>query len=246
MLSAAEHQDTGPARVHDDLAAVQSQPLVAAVASQSYLVRVGLSGVLNEMAGVRVAGSHVDGDSLVRDVLASRVDVVVTDLDLPPTGVGEGLRIARTLAREAPGVGVVVLSEHDRGPSALALFAEDVAGRAYLVKQRLRRGPDLETAVRAVAAGESWFDPSTASQLIHRTGLANDSPLASLSPRELQVLSAIAEGKSNGAIAEELVLTKRAVEKHVGSIFGKLGLPSESLVSRRVSAVLVYLGQTAR
>lgn len=246
MASAAEFPQPHPSPVHDEHATVATRPLTAAVASQSYLVRVGLAEVLREMTGVTVAGSYGDGDALLRGSLAERVDVVVTDLDLPPTGPGEGLRIARALAREAPGVGVVVLSEHDRGPSALALFAEDVAGRAYLVKQRLRRGPDLETAVRAVAAGESWFDPSTASQLIHRTGLAADSPLAALSPRELQVLAAIAEGKSNGAIADELVLTKRAVEKHVGSIFGKLGLPAESLVSRRVSAVLVYLGQTAR
>lgn len=245
MASAAEHPHSAKIRVHDEDPALETRPLVAAVASQSYLVRVGLSEVLREMEHVSVAGSFVDGDALMAGI-DHRVNVVVTDLDLPPTGPGEGLRIARTLAREAPGVGVVVLSEHDRGPSALALFAEDVAGRAYLVKQRLRRGPDLETAVRAVAAGESWFDPNTASQLIHRTGLASDSPLATLSPRELQVLAAIAEGKSNGAIADELVLTKRAVEKHVGSIFGKLGLPSESLVSRRVSAVLLYLGQTTR
>lgn len=244
-MATAEQPHSGHTQFHDDPPAVVPRPLVAAVASQSYLVRVGLAEVLREMTNVTVAGSYADGDALL-DGTTTAVDVVVTDLELPPTGPGEGLRIARTLAREAPGVGVVVLSEHDRGPSALALFAEDVAGRAYLVKQRLRRGPDLETAVRAVAAGESWLDPSTASSLIHRTGLSSDSPLGALSPRELQVLAAIAEGKSNGAIAEELVLTKRAVEKHVGSIFGKLGLPAESQVSRRVSAVLVYLGQTAR
>lgn len=244
MAPTAEHPQSGNSRTRDAHPSAVVRPLVAVVASQSYLTRVALEEILRGMEAVSVSGTFADGDALLRAAQTDPVDVVLTDLDLPPSGPGEGLRIARALARDAPGVGVVVLSEHERGPSALALFAEDVAGRAYLVKPRLRRGHDLETAVRAVAAGESWFDPSTASQLIHRTGLSSDSPLAVLSPRELQVLAAIAEGKSNGAIADELVLTKRAVEKHVGSIFGKLGLPAESLVSRRVSAVLVYLGQT--
>ena len=244
-MAMAEHPRSEQRPTNPTLGEVPQRPLVVAVASQSYLVRVGLHEILRSMDGVSVAAVFSDGDDLMRAIDDS-VDVVVTDLDLPPSGDGEGVRLARALARSAPRVGVVVLSEHAGDPSALALFADDAAGRAYLVKDRLRTGPELEIAVRAVAAGESWFDPSTASQLVRRTGRATGSPLSTLSPRERQVLAAIAEGKSNGAIAAELFLTKRAVEKHVGAIFSKLGLPSEDLVSRRVAAVLLYLGQADR
>ncbi len=221
-----------------------ARPLTVLVGSESYLVRAGLAALLSSMDGVRVSSTHLDGDALLAAADTS-VDVVVTDLDLPPTGAREGLRIAQALSQRSSHVGLVVLSEEDSAAAALALFADGTTGRAFLVKDRLRAAPDLETAVRAVAAGESWFDPSTASQFARRPDAQRASRLSALSPRELEVLAAIADGKSNGAIAEQLVLTKRAVEKHVGAIFAKLELDEESLVSRRVAATLVYLGQHA-
>ncbi len=221
------------------------RPIAVAVASESYLVRTGLHALICKMNSVRVGATFRDGDELLAAVDHS-VDVVVTDLALPPTGDREGLRIAQALAQRLPRIGVVVISEQDCTAAALALFAAGDSGRAYLVNERLRSGPELETAIRAVAAGESWFDPTTASEIVRQQRAALPSPLATLTPRELEVLAAIAEGKSNAAIADQLVLTKRAVEKHVGAVFSKLGLSSETSVSRRVSAALLYLGQHDR
>ncbi len=244
-MTMAEHPGSERISAGRGLDSTKPRPLVVAVASQSYLVRVGLHEILRAMDGVSVVAAFGSGEELLKAIDAT-VDVVVTDLNLPRTGAGEGIRLARELARTAPRVGVVVLSEHAGDPAALELVSDGAAGRAYLVKDRLRTAPELETAVRAVAAGESWFDPTTASQLMRRAEHASRSPLHALSPRERQVLAAIADGKSNGAIATQLFLTKRAVEKHVGAIFSKLGLPSEDQVSRRVAAVLLYLGQSQR
>lgn len=170
-------------------------------------------------------------------------DVLITDIRMPPSGGDEGIAVAARLRETDPDVGVVVLSQYAEPEYAVALFEAGSARRAYLLKERIRNRRDLIGAVEAVAGGGSVIDPRIVEVLIEARARADRSPLAELTPRELELLSEIATGKSNGAIAESLVLTKRAVEKHVNSIFSKLGLPEDQDVSRRVKATLIYLSE---
>jgi DNA-binding NarL/FixJ family response regulator len=170
---------------------------------------------------------------------------VVTDVRMPPSGDDEGIRIAQRLRNTHPEIGVVVLSQYAEPRYGLELISGGAAGRAYLLKDRVHNRGELHAAIEVVARGGSMIDPAILSRLLDSDGRHVDSPLGDLTPREREVLAAMATGKSNAAIAEELVLTKRAVEKHVGAIFQKLGLPEEDQVSRRVAAVLMYLSDGA-
>jgi DNA-binding NarL/FixJ family response regulator len=159
---------------------------------------------------------------------------------MPPSGDDEGIRVAQRLRESDPGIGVVVLSHYAELRYGRELFASGAEGRADLLKDRVNDGRELRAAIEVVARGGSMIDPEIVRLLLESEERRHDSPLKDLTPREREVLAAMASGKSNAAIADELVLTKRAVEKHVGAIFLKLGLPGEDVVSRRVAAVLLY------
>jgi len=202
------------------------------------LLREGIVRLLTEV-GIEVAGQAGDGEELLRKVRAHKPDVAITDIRMPPTHTDEGLRAAHAIRSELPGVGVLVLSQYVEEGSAMELLADNAAGIGYLLKDRVADVDAFLDAVRRVAGGGSALDPEVVSQLLGRR--RRDDPLQDLSPRERDVLARIAEGHSNRAIAEELVVTERAVEKHVTSIFSKLDLPSSGQEHRRVLAVLAYL-----
>jgi DNA-binding NarL/FixJ family response regulator len=213
------------------------------LAEDSYIVREGLEQVLARAPGVEVVATCVDLDSLLEAVEAKRPDVVVTDIRMPPTGTDEGIRAAAALRESHPDVGVVVLSQHDDPTYALALLESGSEGRAYLLKERVTEGGQLAAAVGEVSRAGSVIDSKIVESLVHARSRASTSPLAELTSREQEVLAEIAQGKSNSAIAESLVLTKRAVEKHINAIFMKLGLAQADDVSKRVKATLMFLAQ---
>ena len=208
------------------------------IADDSVLLREGLVRLLTE-AGFEVVGQAGDGEDLLRKVRAHKPDLALVDVRMPPTHTDEGLRAAREIRSELPEVSVLVLSHDVEEANASELFADNAEGLGYLLKDRVG---DLDTfieAVRRVADGGSALDPEVVSRLLGRR--RDDDPLAALSPREREVLEQMAEGRSNAAIAERLVVTDRAVEKHVGSIFSKLNLASAPEDHRRVLAVLRFL-----
>jgi DNA-binding NarL/FixJ family response regulator len=213
------------------------------LAEDSYIVREGLEQVLARAPGVEVVATCVDLDSLLEAVEAKRPDVVVTDIRMPPTGTDEGIRAAAALRESHPDVGVVVLSQHDDPTYALALLESGSEGRAYLLKERVTEGGQLAAAVGEVSRAGSVIDSKIVESLVHARSRASSSPLTELTSREQEVLAEIAQGKSNSAIAESLVLTKRAVEKHINAIFMKLGLAQADDVSKRVKATLMFLAQ---
>ncbi len=214
------------------------------VADDAYLIRESLAVVLGSAADIDLVASCANGTELGHAIAAERPDVVVTDIRMPPSGRDEGMRVARRLRESDPEIGVVVLSQYAEPEYALALLESGSSRRAYLLKERIRDGAELVRAIREVASGGSVIDPEVVDALIEARARVARSPLADLTPRERQLLAQIAEGKSNAAIAESLVLTKRAVEKHINSIFAKLDLPEAHDVSRRVKATLVYLAET--
>jgi DNA-binding NarL/FixJ family response regulator len=220
------------------------RPLRVALADDSFLMREAIQQVFERDGAVVVVAACADGDALLEAVERERPDVVVTDLRMPPSGDDEGIRVAQRLRSTHPEIGVVVLSQYAEPRYGLDLISAGAAGRAYLLKDRVNDRGELHAAIEVVARGGSMIDPAILSQLLDADGHRADSPLNALTPREREVLAAMATGKSNAAIAEELVLTKRAVEKHVGAIFQKLGLPDEDQVSRRVAAVLMYLADS--
>ena len=216
------------------------RPIRVVYADDSFLMREALARVLQRLDGVEVAAGCVDGDSLLAAVEEQRPDVVVTDMRMPPSGDVEGIRIANRLRQRHPSTGVVVLTQYAEPRYGLELLEAGTEGRGYLLKERVNDPRELHAAIEAVAHGGSVFDPAMV-RLLVSGGSTGGSALEELTPRERQVLGEMAQGKSNPAIAEQLVLTKKTVEKHVGSIFLKLGLPEEHVVSRRVAAVLLYL-----
>jgi DNA-binding NarL/FixJ family response regulator len=230
----------GDAQPEDDIAA---RPIRVVAAEDSYVVREFLTAVLDAAPEVDLVAVCADRDELEAAIETHDPDVLVTDIRMPPSGDEEGLRVAASLRETRPDVGVVVLSQYAEPAYALALLESGTGRRAYLLKERIRNREQLIAAVEAVAAGGSVIDPTIVDVLIRARARAASSPLAELTPRERELLGEIATGKSNGAIAEELVLTKRAVEKHVNSIFSKLGLPEDQDVSRRVKATLIYLSE---
>jgi DNA-binding NarL/FixJ family response regulator len=215
--------------------------LRVALADDSFLMREAVGQILARESGLDVVATCEDGDALLEAVEAERPDVVVTDVRMPPSGDDEGIRVAQRLREQHPEIGVVVLSQYADPHYGLDLLAGGAEGRAYLLKDRVHDGNELHAAIEVVARGGSMIDPAVLRMLLDSEERRHDSRLGELTRREREVLAAMASGKSNAAIADELVLTKRAVEKHVGAIFHKLGLPDEDLVSRRVAAVLLYL-----
>ena len=204
-------------------------------------MREAVHQVVEHQDDVEVVADCADGATLLAEVERTKPDVVITDVRMPPSGDDEGIRVAQRLRETDPKIGVVVLSHYAEPRYGLELFAQGAEGRAYLLKDRVHDSRELQAAIEVVARGGSMIDPSIVRMLMESEERQQDSPLAGLTPREREVLAAMAAGKSNAAIADELVLTKRAVEKHVGAIFLKLGLPGEDVVSRRVAAVLLYL-----
>jgi DNA-binding NarL/FixJ family response regulator len=214
-----------------------------ALADDSYLVREALAHVLTAADGIEVVATCGDRESLLRAVEAESPDVVVTDIRMPPSDDDEGLQVAAQLRSTHPRVGVVVLSQFADPRYSLALLDDGSDGRAYLLKERVQHRGQLVTAIEAVAEGGSVIDAKVVEALVEARARAERSPLAELTPRELEILAFVAQGHDNQAIADELVLTKRAVEKHINAIFLKLGLTYAMDVSRRVKAALIYLAE---
>jgi DNA-binding NarL/FixJ family response regulator len=218
-------------------------PLRVVLADDSYLVREAITHVLDGAPQVVIVATCEDGDDLRSAVESERPDVVLTDIRMPPSGDDEGITIANRLRETHPHIGVVVVSQYADPRYGVALLEGGSDGRAYLLKERLHDRDQLVSALEAVAGGGSVVDSKVVEALIAARARAETSPLAELTQRELEILSEIAQGKSNSAIAEHLVLTKRAVEKHINAIFLKLGLTQAEDVSRRVKAALIYLSQ---
>jgi DNA-binding NarL/FixJ family response regulator len=208
------------------------------VADDSTLLREGVVRLLED-AGLEVVGQAGDAEELLRKVRAHKPDVAVVDVRMPPTHTDEGLRAAREIRAELPEVSVLVLSQYVEVAYASELLAESAEGLGYLLKDRVADGETLADSVRRVGGGGSALDPAVVSEMLGRT--RRDDPLAELTPREREVLALMAEGRTNAAIAAELVVTDRAVEKHVTNIFAKLDLPASSEDHRRVLAVLRFL-----
>ena len=208
------------------------------VADDSVLLREGVVHLLKE-AGFDVVGQAGNAEELLLKVRSYTPDVAVIDIRMPPTHTDEGLRAAQEIREKYPDTGVLVLSQYVEPGYAMELLSESAEGVGYLLKDRVSDVGDFVAAVKRVAEGGSALDPTVVSQLVGRR--RRDDPLADLTPREREVLELMAEGRSNAGIAERLVITERAVEKHVTSIFGKLRLPAASEDHRRVLAVLAYL-----
>jgi DNA-binding NarL/FixJ family response regulator len=209
-----------------------------ALAEDSVLLREGVARLLSD-AGFEVVAKCGDAKDLMLKVRSYELDVVIVDIRLPPTHTDEGLQAALEIRSQHPDVGVLVLSQYVELGLALKLLADSAEGVGYLLKDRVSDVDDFVGAVRRVASGGSAVDPIIVSTLLSRQ--RDDDPLAALTPREREVLELMATGSSNQGIADKLVITLRAVEKYVSSIFGKLGLPSTGSESRRVLAVLTFL-----
>ncbi len=212
-------------------------------ADDSYLIRESLTVMLGSDPEIELVGMCSNGKELEACIAAEHPAVVVLDIRMPPSGADEGVRVANRLRETDPEIGVLVLSQYAEAAYALALLEAGSARRAYLLKERIRDKAELSRAITTLARGGSVIDSQIVDVLIEARARVARSPLAELTPRERQLLGEIAEGKSNAAIAESLVLSKRAVEKHVNAIFAKLDLRDAQDVSRRVKAALVYLAE---
>ena len=211
------------------------------VADDSYLVREALAETLSRADNVEVVGTCGDLESLVNAVGAESPDAVLTDIRMPPTRTDEGIQVARSLRETNPEIGVIVLSQFVDAGYVTSLLEGGSAGRAYLLKQRVADRDQLLSAIAAVVSGESLVDPEVVDVLVQARACEAESPLARLTAPEREVLAELAQGKSNAAIAASLLLTKRAVERHVNAIFRKLELGNAEDVSRRVKAALMFL-----
>ena len=217
-------------------------PIRVAVAEDNYLVREGVVRLLGIEPDVEVVAAYEDFDALIAGVAADPPDVVITDIRMPPTGTDEGVRAANLIRESHPSVGVVVLSQYVEPDYALALLEHGSDGRAYLLKERVSDVDVLRRAIEAVASGGSVIDPRVVEALV--TARARpQSPLDFLTPRESEVLAEMALGRNNAGIGAALGLSERAVEKHINSLFAKLGVTSEPDVHRRVKAVLLHLSE---
>ena len=208
------------------------------IAEDGVLLREGLAQLLGAR-GFEVVGSCDTADRLLLLVRSYSPEVAIVDIRLPPTHTDEGLRAALEIRANHPSIGVLVLSQYVEVGLAMKLLADSAEGVGYLLKNRINNVKDFLAAVRRVADGGSAIDPIIISTLLAKR--RRDDPLAELTPREREILVLMAEGRSNQGIADRLVITLRAVERHVSTIFGKLGLPSTGTESRRVLAVLLYL-----
>jgi DNA-binding NarL/FixJ family response regulator len=210
------------------------------VGEDSLLVREGIATILSRLDGIDLVETARDLDELRMSVERTAPDVVVTDIRMPPTNSDEGIRFADELRSSHPGIGVVILSMHAEPRYATDLLRDGSDGRAYLLKERLTDEGELSNALHAVAAGESVIDPQVVEKLVAARE-RRTSQLDALTPRELEILGLIAQGRSNRWIASKLTITKRAVERHINSIFLKLDLGEPEDVNRRVRATLLYL-----
>jgi DNA-binding NarL/FixJ family response regulator len=214
------------------------------LADDHYLVREGVRHLLEAESDVEVVATCGDLPSLLAAVEEEEPDVVVTDIRMPPTGVDEGIEAADRLRTSHPEIGVVVLSQYGEPGYAVALLGPGTARRAYLLKERVDDLGQLVGAIRTVADGGSMIDPKVVEVLVAEKARAEASPLGELTPRELDVLREMAEGKNNAAIGQALFLTERSVEKVIHSIFQKLGLGWEPSIHKRVKAVVLYLAES--
>jgi DNA-binding NarL/FixJ family response regulator len=208
------------------------------IGEDSLLLREGLARLLTE-TGHEVVAQAGDGEDLLRKVAAHKPDLAIVDVRMPPSHTDEGIRAALTIRARTPAVAVLVLSEYVETTYALELFGEGTDGLGYLLKNRVADLDQFLDAVGRVAGGGSALDPEVVRHLLGRH--RSSDPLGRLTPRETEVLGLMAEGRSNHAIAEQLVISERAVEKHITSIFSKLDLPATAEAHRRVLAVLKYL-----
>ncbi|CAA9528770.1 MAG: Two-component transcriptional response regulator, LuxR family [uncultured Solirubrobacteraceae bacterium] len=213
-------------------------PMRVVIADDQLLLREGIARLLED-AGIEVVAQSGDAEDLLRKVGAHKPDVAIVDVRMPPTHTDEGLRAAAEIREKHPGVGVLVLSQYVEESYALELFGNGADGLGYLLKDRVGDLDRFVESVRRVGEGGSALDPEVVGRLLGRR--RREDPLEVLTPREREVLGQMAEGRSNGGIAETLDVTERAIEKHVTSIFTNLGLPPASADHRRVLAVLAYL-----
>jgi DNA-binding NarL/FixJ family response regulator len=209
------------------------------VADDAVLLREGLARLLVE-AGFEVTGLAADADELLSLVEERRPDVAIVDIRMPPTHTDEGLRAAKAIRRRWPEVGILVLSQHVNAHYAIELLSGGTERVGYLLKERVSDLGELSSSIRRIARGGSVLDPAVVGQLVGRPRASED-PLEHLTEREREVLTLMAEGRSNRAIAERLIVTEHTVEKHVTSILGTLGIPPSPDDHRRVLAVLRYL-----
>jgi DNA-binding NarL/FixJ family response regulator len=219
------------------------EPIRVVIAEDAYVVREFLAVALGAAPEIELVAVCTNGKELKSAIASWRPQVVITDIRMPPSRADEGIQIASELRDSDPEIGVIVLSQYAEPAYALALLEHGTGRRAYLLKERIRDREELVGAIETVAGGGAVIDPLIVDVLIEARSRIAHSRIAQLTPRERELLAEIAAGKSNGAIAESLFLTKRAVEKHVNSIFSKLDLPESQDISRRVMATLIYLSE---
>ncbi len=213
------------------------------LAEDSFLLREGITRLMESVDDLELVEACADYDSLMKAVEDRQPDVVITDIRMPPTGTDEGIRAAGEIREKWPQIGVVVLSQYSDPAYAVSLFEGGSERRAYLLKERIADLDHLLAALREVAGGGSVVDPKVVEGLVALRAQKKESLLRHLTPRELEVLEQMAQGKNNHAIAEALVLSDRAVEKYINVIFSKLGLSSDLELHRRVKAVLLFLAE---
>lgn len=210
-------------------------------ADDNYLVREGVTSLLAEVDEIEVVDAAADPHSLLKSVAEHQPDAVLTDIRMPPTHTNEGIEAAKKIRAEFPTIGVVVLSQYVEDDYAFELLSDGVEGLGYLLKERVSDVDELVRALHDVARGGSALDPKVVEGLLARKSAESKSPLLGLTEREREVLQQMATGRNNATIAKTLYMSDRAVEKHIGSVFQKLGLIDEREVNRRVMAVLAYL-----
>jgi DNA-binding NarL/FixJ family response regulator len=226
-----------------------NMPIRVVLADDSLLALEGITAMLAGADGIEVVATAGTRGGARHEIEAHDPDVLVSDIRMPPTNVDEGITLAAELRDERPTLGVVILSAYAEPLFALRLLESGSEGRAYLLKDRMRSRADLVGAIEAVARGDSVVDPKVVETLVDARRRQAESPLRDLTPREVEVLAQLAEGRSNSAIADSLYLTKRAVEKHINAIFLKLGLSHAAgaeAISPRVKAALLFLAGDER
>ena len=215
-----------------------------ALGEADFLGREGMTRVLERLVGIELVAACSDLDALRSEIDRCRPDVVLVDAHMPPDGADGGVRLAAELRSTHPRMGVVVLSRRASASEATALFAEGSFRRGYLLQERVQDPTDIARALGEVADGGAVVDPRLIDELVAaRRARSSPSPLAILSPRELEIVGLIAEGLTNGAIAERLGITRRGVERHINAIFGKLDLGDPGDISRRVKTALLFLAE---
>ncbi len=214
-------------------------------ADDNFLVREGVTSLLDELDDLELVASVPDGPSLLQAVREHHPDAVLTDIQMPPTFTTEGIEAAKRIRAEFPSTGVVVLSQYVEASYALDLLEDGVAGLGYLLKERVTELDELVRALEDVSRGGSALDPKVVEGLVSRKASQAASPLLGLTDKERAVLEAMATGRNNAAIASGLFMSDRAVEKHISSVFQKLGLVDEGETNRRVMAVLTYVEATS-